>query len=223
MSDEGRYATADVDVAVDTIRDALVGPESLASRLRAGKGLDRNLVAQLLADLGRLTDAWSARHSVPKRFAAAFVDVQLPLIHASASYDVAEQNAVEDAANEILDGIYALLEDEAASSESASATGPHQVLHQGLATANSLQYKLRMGRGLDHAQLHDLRAAFQTTIRESRGRAEIPKVVAAACVDLPSSMTQGLDRYDAEQVTQINTASAELTALARTLLETQAE
>jgi hypothetical protein len=223
MSDEERDATAQEDVAVGTIRDALVGPESLASRLRAGAGLDRRLVAQLLGDLGLLTTAWSARHSVPRRLAAAFVDVQVPLLHAAIAYDVAEQNAVEDAANEILDAVHALLEDEGASAEPGSPTGPDHVLHEGLVTANSLQYKLRMGRGLDQDQLSDLRAAFQTAICEYAGRSEIPKLVAAACVDLPSSMTQGLARYDPEQVARINAASAELTALARKLLQAEAQ
>ena len=223
MSDEERHATAQEDVAVGTIRAALVGPQSLASRLRAGAGLDRDLVAQLLGDLGLLTRMWSVRHSVPKRLAAAFVDVQAPLHHAAAAYDAVEQNAIEDAANDLLDAVSALLEDEGASPGPGSPTGPDHVLHEGLVTANSLQYKLRMGRGLDHDQVSDLRAAFQSAIRQYAGRSEIPKLVAAACVDLPSSMTQGLDRYDPEQVARINATSAELTALARALLDAEAE
>jgi len=205
--------------AIAAVREALLGDRGLAARLRAGQGLDRPLVARALEALALLTDAFSDAPTVPKPLAAALVDIQTPLEEAARDYPLAEQNAVEDAGIALVDAANALLETGAGRPGFRFSSETERVLFEGLISDESPQFKLRVGQGLDVGLVATLRRAFGDGIREWGSRTDIAKTIAIACVDLPWSMGEGFGNYDADQQARILEASAELTALARALLE----
>jgi len=205
--------------AIAAVREALLGARSLACRLRAGQGLERAVAAGALEALALLTDAFSDAPTVPKPLAAALVDIQTPLQEAAREYPLEEQNAVEDAGIAFVEAANALLDTGAERPGFRFSSETERVLFRGLITEDSSQWKLRVGQGLDVGLVAALRRAFGDAIREWGSRTDIAKTIAIACVDLPWSMGEGFGNYDADQKARILEASAELTALARALLE----
>jgi hypothetical protein len=97
--------------AVEIVHRGLVSQESLPVRLRMGEGLDEAQLAQVKAALHFLVERWRGRTEVPKRLAAAFVDLQSSMQWGWDRYSETEQMAIEDAANELVDLAYQLFEE----------------------------------------------------------------------------------------------------------------
>jgi hypothetical protein len=104
-----RRSIMDEQGAIDIIYEGLVGKDSLPVKLRTGKGLDRKQLQQVKDAIGFLNERWKSQETVPKRVAAAFVDIQTAMQWGSSLYSEAEQNEIEDAANELVDLAYGLL------------------------------------------------------------------------------------------------------------------
>jgi hypothetical protein len=92
------------------VHRGLVSQESLPVRLRMGEGLDEEQLAQVKGALHFLVERWRHRTEVPKRVAAAYVDLQSSMQWGWDRYSETEQIAIEDAANELVDLAYQLFE-----------------------------------------------------------------------------------------------------------------
>lgn len=99
------------EIAVQVIYEGLSGKDSIPVKLRMGNGLDKGQVQMLKDAIGFLAREWKSRGVVPKRLAAAFVDIQSSMEWGKAQYSTAEQDEIEDAANELVDLAYDLFDD----------------------------------------------------------------------------------------------------------------
>ena len=80
-------------------------------------------------------------------------------------------------------------------------------------------YKIERGDGLDRKAFSELRQALQFLIERWRGRPVVPKLLAAAFVDLTSMTMLPLDRYPPDEQEAIEDAGIELVELAGQLFE----
>lgn len=96
--------------ALQVIYDSFLGDETIPIKLRLGKGLDRKQLDKAKQALNFLIRAWHGRDMVPQRLAAAFVDIQSTMQWGKDQYSEAEQDEIEDAANELVDLAYDLFE-----------------------------------------------------------------------------------------------------------------
>lgn len=95
--------------AVATVYDGLLGPESIPLKLRERRGLDRTQLARVEEAIAFLTRVYAERSAVPKRLAAAFVDVQGGMEQSRSWYTEAEQDEIQDAADRLTTAAYELL------------------------------------------------------------------------------------------------------------------
>jgi hypothetical protein len=105
-SDRGSLPESQAIAAID---EGLWGPRSIPVQLREGKGLDETALRRVREALELLAERWRFRSEVPKRVAAALVDIQSSMQASFDQYDEDEQDAIEDAANELVDLAYQLL------------------------------------------------------------------------------------------------------------------
>jgi hypothetical protein len=94
--------------AINIIYEGLVGEDSIPVKLRMGNGLDREQLQQVKDAIVFLTEKWKSQETASKRVAAAFVDIQTGMEWGSRLYSEAEQDEIEDAANELVDLAYGL-------------------------------------------------------------------------------------------------------------------
>lgn len=85
------------DEAINIVYDGLAGPASLIIKLRAGEGLDLDLLDQVKRAARFLVDQMRARTDVPKRLAYAFLDIQAAFQNEMLRYDDHEQLQIEAA------------------------------------------------------------------------------------------------------------------------------
>ena len=89
--------------ASTTIIEGLFGPESLPVKLRMGNGLDREMLGRVKAAIVFLTEQWKGRSDVPKRVAAAFIDIDNSMRGGGDRYSEEEQQAIEVASIQLVD------------------------------------------------------------------------------------------------------------------------
>ncbi len=97
--------------AIKTVYDGLAGPESVPVKLRLGKGLDKKMFSDVTKSLTFLIEQWKGKKEVPKAIAAAFVDIQGAMMQGYDTYPPKEQDAIEDAANTLVELALTLLEE----------------------------------------------------------------------------------------------------------------
>lgn len=97
--------------AIHVVLDGLVGPDSLPVRLRRGEGLDEAQLARIEVAATRLGELWAGRDVVPRRVAAAFVDIGTTLAWAGAGASKAEQERIEVAALRLVELAHELFGD----------------------------------------------------------------------------------------------------------------
>jgi hypothetical protein len=95
--------------AVDVVYEGLLGLHSLPVKLRERQGLDRAQLAGVEAALDLLQQRYADSEVVPKRLAAAFVDIQGGMEQSRAWYPDADQDEIQDAADRLTMKAYALL------------------------------------------------------------------------------------------------------------------
>jgi hypothetical protein len=100
------------DEAVELVYEGLAGMESIPVKLRMGEGLDTRQLASVQGALRLLIERWKGRPTVPKRLAAAFVDLQGAMEVNRDSYPEAVQESIEDAAVDLLALAWELFEEE---------------------------------------------------------------------------------------------------------------
>jgi len=96
--------------AISTIYEGLSGTQSLTIKLRRGEGLDAKLLAEIKDALKFLKKEWKSSDKVSKKFASAIVDINSAMEEGRDKYPEKEQNEIEDAAVELVDLIYQVLE-----------------------------------------------------------------------------------------------------------------
>lgn len=95
--------------AVDLIYENLSGLNSIPIKLRRGDGLDREAVEQTEDAIRFLTEKWQSKTQVPKRLAAAFVDIQPAMEWGRNRYDEKTQEEIEDVGVELVQLVEGLL------------------------------------------------------------------------------------------------------------------
>ncbi len=95
--------------AVTVLHEGLVGLASLPVELRERRGLDREQLARVEHALELLKRVYADRDTVPKRLAAAFVDIQGGMEQGRGWYSEAEQHEIQDAADRLTMAAYELL------------------------------------------------------------------------------------------------------------------
>lgn len=101
----------DEKAAMRVIYEGLAGEDCIPIKLRQGKGLDKEQLQAVKDAINFLAQEWKSRDMVPKRLAAAFVDIQSAMEWGRDRYSEAEQDEIEDAAIELVDLAYDLFED----------------------------------------------------------------------------------------------------------------
>lgn len=86
---------------VGVVWEGLAGPRSIPLKLRVGQGLDRAQLQEVTEALDQLVERYEGRDVIPKRLAAAFLDLHQAMEQGLAMYPQEEQDAIEDAASEI--------------------------------------------------------------------------------------------------------------------------
>jgi hypothetical protein len=98
--------------AIRIVWEGLSGEASIPVKLRLGKHLDRQQLAAVKEAIRVLTERWQNQEMVPKRLAAAFVDLQGSMEWGRDLYPEKEQDEIEDAATELVQMAYELLGEE---------------------------------------------------------------------------------------------------------------
>jgi len=101
----------DEKVAMRVIYEGLAGEDCIPIKLRQGQGLDKEQLQAVKDAISFLDRAWKSREMIPKRLAAAFVDIQSSMEWGRDLYSEAEQIEIEDAANELVDLAYDLFDE----------------------------------------------------------------------------------------------------------------
>ena len=86
---------------IDVVWDGLAGPRSIPVKLRIGEGLDRAQLAIVLDAMERLDEHYEGKETVPKRLAAALLDIHEGMEQGLLRYSTEERNEIEDAASEL--------------------------------------------------------------------------------------------------------------------------
>lgn len=87
--------------AVEVVYGGLAGPNSIPLKLRQREGLDRAQLAEVETALELLAEEYSTSSVLPKRLAAALVDIQAAMEQSRAWYPEAEQDQIQDAADRL--------------------------------------------------------------------------------------------------------------------------
>ena len=98
--------------ALEIIYEGLAGKECLPIKLSRGEGLDKKMLAQVKQAMQMLIEHWHGRDEVPKRLAAAFVDLHTAMEWGRDQYSESEQDEIEDVAIALVQLAYELLEKE---------------------------------------------------------------------------------------------------------------
>lgn len=98
--------------AIDTVYAELSGEECIPIKLRLGEGLNEAAMDRVRNALRFLIDRWRLNPYVPKRLAAAFVDIQSSMEWGWDQYGESEQNRIEDAAVELVSLANELFDDQ---------------------------------------------------------------------------------------------------------------
>jgi hypothetical protein len=98
--------------AIETVYEELAGEQCIPIKLRRGEGLDEAALNRVRQSLILLTELWKHMPYVPKRIAAAFVDIQSSMEWGRDQYSEGEQQRIEDAAIELVSLANDLFEDE---------------------------------------------------------------------------------------------------------------
>jgi hypothetical protein len=98
--------------ATETIVEGLSGQSSIPVKLRLGQGLDRDQLVAVKQAMRFWTQRLKGRPDVPKRIAAAFVDLQGGMQWGWDRYASTEQDEIEDAATELVMLAYEMLGEE---------------------------------------------------------------------------------------------------------------
>lgn len=96
--------------ALAVVHRGLVSEESLPVLLREGKGLDRALLADVMAALRVLKTVYARREMVPKRLAYAFIDLTASLSAASGRYSDDAWAAIQPVCDELLKLAYEIVD-----------------------------------------------------------------------------------------------------------------
>ena len=102
----------DEQEALEIIYEGLTGDACLPIKLSRGEGLDQKMLIQIRQAMQLLIEHWHGRPEVPKRLASAFVDLQAAMEWGRDQYGENDQDAIEDAAIELVQLAYAVLEAE---------------------------------------------------------------------------------------------------------------
>ena len=95
---------SDVNELVDHVYNGLCGEDGLLTQLRAGRGLNKELHSSLVQAIEELTVIFSESQLVPRKLAAAFVDICGDAAAVLGRYaDSSDHDAIEDALYEIAD------------------------------------------------------------------------------------------------------------------------
>lgn len=86
-----------------------------------------------------------------------------------------------------------------------------------LVSEESIPVQLRMGEGLDEAAYTELAGAIERLVEAYRGRADVPKALALAFVDVGSSFFFGEGTYTEPERERIEDVGQELSYLASQL------
>ena len=86
---------------IEVVCDGLSGPRSIPVKLRIGEGLDREQLAVVLDAMERLDEHYEGKEMVPKRLAAALLDIHEGMEQGLARYSSEEKDAIEEAAMEL--------------------------------------------------------------------------------------------------------------------------
>lgn len=100
------------DEAVDVVCAGLGGMDGIPVKLRMGDGLDTRQLEDVKRALRLLIERWKGRPTVPKRLAAVFVDLQGAMEVNRDHYPEPVQEAIEDAATDLLALAWELFEDD---------------------------------------------------------------------------------------------------------------
>lgn len=98
--------------AVEVIYEGLAGERSIPIKLSLGEGLDKDMLSQVEAAIRFLIERWRDRPEVPKRLAAAFLDLQTAMQWGGNLYSEKEQEEIEDASIELIQMAWELFEQE---------------------------------------------------------------------------------------------------------------
>jgi len=88
--------------AIETVYEELAGLNCIPIKLRRGEGLDDAAMNRVREAIHFLNERWSERPYVPKRLAAAFVDIQASMEWGRDQYSEEEQVKIEDAGIELV-------------------------------------------------------------------------------------------------------------------------
>lgn len=93
--------TMDLDTALATVDELLLGPDSIPVRLRAREGLDAERYQQLVAAIQALIEHYKDKPEVPKQLALAFLDISNFFFFTEKEYPTEVLERLEDAAHEL--------------------------------------------------------------------------------------------------------------------------
>jgi hypothetical protein len=82
--------------AIKIVEDTLLGEDSIPGKLAMKKGIDAAAVVKLEEAMSYLTKAFDNRDYVPKKVAAAFVDLTADFDRTMALYPDEDQRRIED-------------------------------------------------------------------------------------------------------------------------------
>jgi hypothetical protein len=94
-----------------------------------------------------------------------------------------------------------------------------RVIYEGLSGEDCIPIKLRMGNGLDKAQLQMVKDAIRFLTQKWKSRDTVPKSLAASFVDIQSAMDWGKGQYSEAEQDEIEDAAYELVDLAYDLFD----
>jgi len=88
--------------AINTVRQELIDEGGMLYKIALNKGIDENAVDKLMEALNFLVLHYKDAESIPKKLAAAFIDIT-PLFERSISmYSETDQERIEDIRNDIV-------------------------------------------------------------------------------------------------------------------------
>jgi len=82
--------------AVSTIEELLAGDQSIPARLAMKERIDEEAIAKLEDAIKTLTFLYKARNDIPKKVAAAFLDITPDFERTMALYPSEQQDRIED-------------------------------------------------------------------------------------------------------------------------------
>lgn len=86
------------ELAIAIVEARLLGPESIPVRLRTRAEVTETEIAELMAAIDSLIAHYQDREAVPKKLAAAFVDIYNGFIPAEGAMSTEQAQRLEDAA-----------------------------------------------------------------------------------------------------------------------------